>query len=473
MNGPHTGFSVRSYMLAWIIVPLILIISAETYFLHLNALQSVTVAYDRTLLATAHAVGDSVRYEKGDFRLTLPLALFEIYENDKSGRYYYRVSKSNGELISGDDDLPFQIGDPPRKTQYPAVVQFYEDSFQERPIRVAVLHQPVFSDDEAGTVVIQVAEPLSIRQESAQNILRDTLLRQGVLLLIVSLAVFAAVTRALKPLYQLRVELDHRSADDLSPLTLRSNVRELRTVTSALNDLMARVGRLVNYQKRFIANASHQLRTPLAVLKTQLQSGLRGDAPPIEAMHEMSATVERSIQLANQMLLLAKVEQRRTQGLSNRCYLGNLARAAVVELSPLIAEKNLDFEIEADDAHLFGDAWLVGELIRNLLNNAIQHTPPGEKLGVCITHELQAVFLRVWNSGEGLPEDQIDQLFEPFSTGFSASGTGLGLAICREIATSLNGTIQLSNRVNKGSVVGFEAEVRFASAWEKTSRLVF
>ena len=462
MNGPRPGFSVRSYMLAWIIFPLILIISAETYFLHLNALQSVTVAYDRTLLATAHAVGDSVRYEKGDFRVSLPLALFEVYENDKSGRYFYRVSKSNGDLISGDDDLPFQMGNAPRKTQYPAVVQFYEDRFQHHPIRVAILHQPVFSDDEAGTVVIQVAEPLSIRQESAQSILRDTLLRQGLLLLIVSLAVFAAVTRALKPLYRLRVELDNRSADDLSPLTLHSNVRELRTVTSALNDLMARVGRLVNYQKRFIANASHQLRTPLAVLKTQLQSGLRGDAPATEVMHEMSATVERSIHLANQMLLLAKVEQRRTQGLSNRCHLGNLAREAILELSPLIAEKNLDFEIEADDAQLFGDAWLVGELIRNLLNNAIQHTPSEKKLGIRITRDLEAVLLQVWNSGEGLREDRIDQLFEPFSTGFSAGGTGLGLAICREIATSLNGTIRLSNRISNNSVVGFEAEVRFA-----------
>ena len=464
MRDTDFGFSVRSYVLAWIIIPLILIISAETYFLHLNALQSVTVAYDRTLLATAHAVGDSVRYEKGAFRVSLPLALFEIYENDKSGRYYFRVSKSNGELISGDDDLPFQIGNPPRKTQYPAVVQFYEDSFQDRPIRVAILHQPVFSDDEAGTVVIQVAEPLSIRQDSVKSILRDTLLRQGLLLLIVSLAVFASVTRALKPLYQLRVDLDNRSADDLSPLTLRSKVRELRTVTLALNDLMTRVGRLVNYQKRFIANASHQLRTPLAVLKTQLQSGLRGDAPASEVMCEMSTTVERSIQLANQMLLLAKVEQRRTQGLSNRCHLGNLAREAVLELSPLIADRNLDFELDADDAHILGDAWLVGELIRNLLNNAIQHTLPGKTLGIRIARETEFVLLQVWNSGEGLPEDKIDQLFEPFSTGFSTGGTGLGLAICREIATSLNGIIRLNNRIRNGELSGFEAEVRFVPA---------
>lgn len=464
MRDTDPGFSVRSYVLAWIIIPLILIISAETYFLHLNALQSVTVAYDRTLLATAHAVGDSVRYEKGAFRVSLPLALFEIYENDKSGRYYFRVSKSNGELISGDDDLPFQIGNPPRKTQYPAVVQFYEDSYQNRPIRVAILHQPVFSDDEAGTVVIQVAEPLRIRQDSAQSILRDTLLRQGLLLLIVSLAVFISVTRALKPLYQLRVDLDNRSADDLLPLTLRSNVRELRTVTLALNDLMTRVGRLVNYQKRFIANASHQLRTPLAVLKTQLQSGLRGDAPALEIMREMSSTVERSIELANQMLLLAKVEQRRMQGLSNRCHLGNLAREAVLELSPLIADRNLDFELDADDAHILGDAWLVGELIRNLLNNAIQHTLQGKTLGLRIARETDFVLLQVWNSGEGLPEEKIDQLFEPFSTGFSTGGTGLGLAICREIATSLNGIIRLNNRITNGEISGFEAEVRFVPA---------
>jgi len=457
-------YSARTYVLAWIITPLSLIIATDTYFLYQGALRSVGTAYDRTLLATAHAVGDSVRYEKGEFRLSLPLALFEVYEADQSGRYFYRVSTADGKLISGDEDLPFHQRSLARKASYPALVQFYEDRFRDSPVRVAVLQQPVISSDDSGTVIIQVAEPLKIRQDSAQEILRDTLLRQSILLVIVGLAVFISVSRALKPLVQLRVELDQRSVEDLSPLTLRPTLRELGTVADALNELMGRVGRLISSQQRFIANAAHQLRTPLAVLKTQLQSGIRGDAPAAEVLVEMEATVERTIKLANQMLLLAKIEQRRTRGLAEVCHVDRLAREAVLELSPLIAEKGLDFEINDGVGQIRGDAWLVGELIRNLLSNAIQHTPPGQKLGIELGCGHEQVTLRVWNSGEGLAAEQLDQLFEPFSSSFSNRGSGLGLAISREIVTSLGGQITLCNRSENGIVVGLDARVAFAAA---------
>ena len=456
-------YSARSYVLAWIITPLTLIIATDTYFLYQSALRSVGAAYDRTLLATAHAVGDSVRYEKGEFRLSLPLALFEVYEADQSGRYFYRVSSADGKLISGDEDLPFHSGPLPRKASYPALVQFYEDRFRDSPVRVAVLHQPVISSDDSGTVIIQVAEPLKIRQDSAQDILRDTLLRQSVLLVIVALAVFISVSRALKPLVELRVELDRRSVDDLSPLPARPTLRELATVTDAFNALMERVGRLVNYQKRFIANAAHQLRTPLAVLKTQLQSGIRGDVPAAEVLVEMQTTVERTIELSNQMLLLAKIEQRRTRSLTEICHIDRLAREAALELSPLIAEKDLDFEINDCPAQIRGDAWLVGELIRNLLNNAIEHTPAGEKLGIALGTGNGQVTLLVWNRGEGLAAERIEHLFEPFSSSFSHRGSGLGLAICREIVTSLGGQIALANRSENGVVVGLDARVVFTT----------
>lgn len=456
-------YSARSYVLAWIITPLTLIIATDTYFLYQSALRSVGAAYDRTLLATAHAVGDSVRYEKGEFRLSLPLALFEVYEADQSGRYFYRVSSADGKLISGDEDLPFLPGSLPRKASYPALVQFYEDRFRDSPVRVALLHQPVISSDDSGTVVIQVAEPLKIRQDAARDILRDTLLRQSALLVIVALAVFISVSRALKPLVELRVELDRRSVDDLSPLPSRPTLRELATVTDALNALMERVGRLVNYQKRFIANAAHQLRTPLAVLKTQLQSGIRGDAPAAEVLGEMETTVERTIALANQMLLLAKIEQRRTRGLSEICHIDRLAREAALELSPLIAEKGLDFEINDCPAQIRGDAWLVGELIRNLLSNAIEHTPPGDKLGITLTRTDGRVELLVWNRGAGLASKHLEHLFEPFSSSFSNRGSGLGLAICNEIVTSLGGRIALANRSENGVVVGFDARLEFAA----------
>jgi two-component system sensor histidine kinase TctE len=464
-TAPTRRFSARSYVLAWIALPLCAVLVADTWFLYRSALSSVNVAYDRTLLATTHAVGDALRFENGHYRLSLPLALFEIYETEQSGRYYYRVSDSSGRLISGDEDLPPYQGTLPKNTSYPASVQFYEDAFHGAPIRVATLFQPVFSNDEAGTVIIQVAEPMKIREESARDILRSTLLRQGMLVLAICLAVYVSVTRALKPLNRLRDEIDRRSADDLSALTLRTRLLELSTVTQAMNQLMERLARLINYQKRFIANASHQLRTPLAVLKTQLQSGLRGDAPSDVVLREISGTVERTITLANRMLLLAKIEQRRDQGMNDLCPLSDLARSAALELSPLIAEKNLDFEFDecGGDHRIRGDSWLVGELVRNLLNNAIRHTPPGQRLGIRVRCADGLAELLVWDSGGGLPEDQANVLFEPFSSGFSASGSGLGLAISREIVLSIGGRIVLVNAIRDDGAAGLDVRVSFTA----------
>ena len=453
--------SVRSYVLAWITPPLIALLVADTYFLYQSALHSVNVAYDRTLLATTHAVGDSVRFENGRYQLSLPLALFEVYESDHSGRYFYRVSKPGGQLISGDEELKAFQGAWPRNASYPAVVQYYEDVFRGEAIRVAALLQPVFSNDESGTVIIQVAEPMRIRKESARDILSNTLFRQGVLILAVCLAVYVSVTRALRPLNRLRDEIGRRSADDLSSLSLRSPLIELNTVIQAMNMLMHRLSLMIGQQKRFIANASHQLRTPLAVLKTQLQSGLRGDVPGLTVLKEIEGTVERTITLANQMLLMAKIEQRRSQGFTDRCHLGNLAREAAIELSPLIAEKNLDFEMEHDNSEIRGDAWLVGELVRNLLNNAIRHTPFGKQLGIQIATASNDVRLLVWDTGGGLSEELQSNPFEPFASQFSSHRSGLGLAISHEIATSLNGRIVLRNRDHGNGVIGLDALVVF------------
>ena len=464
----ENGYSLRSYMLAWIILPLLPIVAASAFFLYRDALNSANAAYDRTLLATAHTVGDTVRYERGEFRVSLPRALFEIYETDRSGRYFFRIDTAAGQLIAGDEDLsPFR-GSVPKGAIYPEIVRFYDDVFMERPIRVAVLYQPVFSHDDSGTVVIQVAEPMRIRQEAAAAILRDTLFRQGVFLLIAALAVYVSVTRALRPFVQLSAELERRPAADALPVLLpHSRVAELNSVIVALNGLMGRVGQLLAQQKRFIANAAHQLRTPLTVLKTQLQSGLRGDAPGEAIMYEMSDTVERTIRLANQMLLLARIEQRRSGQPVGSCRLDEVARAAALELSPLIGAKNLDFEIVDYAAPIRGDDWLVGELVRNLLANAIRHTPQDGRLGIVIAAADAAgtsYRLRVWDTGGGIRHTSLERVFEPFSSSFSATGSGLGLAICKEIADLFGAEISVHNRDENGVPIGLEVCAVFSAA---------
>lgn len=456
--------SVRAYLLAWIISPIALFIVIDSFSLYRNTLESVNTAYDRMLIASVHSIGDLLRIENGELKASLPYAALEIYEADYSSQMIYRINGLDGKFFDGDEELPAYSGKRANHAAYPSLAHIYEDTYRGVPVRVAALFQPVVTNGPRGAVLVQVAETMENRSALARKIFWETLIRQAALLVVIVSVTLYVVSRALQPVDALRRQLDERPADDLSPVEPPIALRELQPFIDALNDLMARLRRLLDHQQRFVANASHQLRTPLAVLKTQLQSGLQGDAPEKVILGEMSGTVERATNLANQLLSLAKVEQLRGRGMQEVCDLSMLARETAVDLSPLIAEKDLDFELDAEKAFVVGHPWMVGELISNLLHNAIRHTPAGGKLGIRIAHLDERVLLTVWDSGSGIAPDTLEGVFKAFSSTGSSSG-GLGLAICSEIVDSMQAAIHLANRVESGSgvVIGLDAQVRFDS----------
>ena len=222
---------------------------------------------------------------------------------------------------------------------------------------------------------------------------------------------------------------------------------------------MARLRHLLENQKRFVRDTAHQLRTPLAVLKVQVQSALRGDMDAREALADISQTVDRAALLANQMLSLAKVEQLRQQPGPQTVDLAAVVRQVALDLSPLIAEKDIDFDIDTEPARVQAHEWMLGELTRNLLHNAIRHTPAGGTLTVhAVRNESQAI-LTISDSGCGIPAELAARLYQPFSAGDVPHGSGLGLAICREIVQVLAGSISLQNRFGHGKVIGLDAAV--------------
>lgn len=470
MIGFRRARSVRSYLLAWLIAPIAVLIIINTVSLYRDALDSANTAYDRMLIASAHSIGDLLRIEDGRLLVTLPHAVLEIFEADSNSHMVFRVSGLDGEFLTGYEDLPKYTGPSRPHATYPSLVTLYEDEYKGEPVRVAALHQPVASNTERGIALVQVAESLQNRELVAQRILRETLLRQALLVAVIVIVMLLVVSHALRPLEALRAQLDQRRADDLSPVAAPHAPSELQPVVSALNHLMERLRRSLEHQKRFIADASHQLRTPLAVLKTQLQSGLRGDAPAQTVMLEMAGTVERATTLANQMLSLAKVDELRGKGASERCSLATLAREAAVELSPLISGKNLDFELDAQRAYVLGHPWMVSELVLNLLLNAIRHTPPESKLGIRVGTDSESgtVLLTVWDSGPGVSPEWRERMFEPFASQTGSRGIGLGLTICRQIADSMDAAITAENRAeDRGDgkrVLGLEVRVRFPMA---------
>ena len=470
------AISLRRYLLLGILLPVGFLVVLNTVSLYRQALGAVNTAYDRTLLASAKSIGEQLDVkgydEQSELRVTVPYAALEAFEADNQSRLFYRVSSLSGELVSGFAQLPFWRGRIPAKPPYAALVDFYDDVFDADAVRVAVLLQPVASAQGRAMAVIQVAETLELRTTLARKILFDTLWRQALLLAVIALVVVLVVQRATRPVRRLSAELQARPEGDLTAIAAPDAPRELLPLVDATNQVMGRLQHLLDNQKRFVRDAAHQLRTPLAVLKVQVQSALRGDleAPDARmALTEIHQTVDRATLLANQMLALAKVEQLRQQPEQQAIDLAGVVRQVALDLSPLIAEKDIDFGIDTRPAQVQAHEWMLGELTRNLLHNAIKHSPPGGMLAVHVASDAGQVMLSVSDSGPGIPAGLAARLYQPFSAGDVPHGSGLGLAICREIVRALGGSIALENRLADGEVIGLDATVRLPLVQNKAS----
>jgi len=460
--------SLRSYLLLGILLPVVAFVVLNAVSVYRQALQAADTAYDRTLLASAKSIGELLEVTgSGDevqLKATVLYAALEPFEADNRSRIYYKVTGFSGEMVSGFDDLPAWRGSIPLKGIYAALVDFYDDTYRGQPVRVAVLLQPVAGVQGQGMATIQVAETLELRHTLARQILVNTLWRQAALVAVIALVVVFVVQRATRPVRELSAGLNMRRENDLTPIAVADVPAELRPLVDATNQVMTRLAHLLEHQKRFVRDTSHQLRTPLAVLKTQVQSALRGDVEPQDALREINHTVDRATLLANQMLALAKVEQLRQQGDASVVDWAEVARAVALDLSALIGEHHLDFAIDAAPAPVRAHEWALRELTRNLLHNAIKHSPPGGALGVTLVTDARFAALTIADSGPGIAREQRQRLFQPFSPGNTLSGSGLGLAICHEIVASLGGSISLDNRETHGRVAGLAATARLPLA---------
>lgn len=456
--------SLRRYLLLGILLPIVLFIVVDTFSLYRQALAVVNTAYDRTLLASAKSIGEHITASgTGDavqLRANVPYAALEAFEADNRSRMVYRISTLQGELIDGFQALPVWRGRLPDQGPYAALVDFYDDLYQGDPVRVAVLLQPVATELARGMAMVQVAETRELRHTLARQVLIDTLWRQAVLVSVIVLMVLLVVQRATQPVRNLSTQLQARSDDDLTPLQAPGAPRELVPLIDAANHLMSRLQHLLDNQKRFVRDASHQLRTPLAVLKVQVQSALRGDVEPRQGLLEIKDTVERATLLANQMLALAKVAQLVQQPASHAIDWADVLRDVALDVSPLIAAKNLDFEISTEATPVLTHDWMLRELARNLLHNAIRYTPENSTLAVRLHREAGDAVLVISDSGPGISPELRKRLFQPFAAGESRSGSGLGLSICHEIVQALIGSLQLENRVAMDHITGLDTTVR-------------
>ena len=454
MRGRWRSHQLRRYLLAWTLLPIAGFMVLDGLSLYHATQRATEAAHDRLLEATARQIGDLIHIEREQLSIRVPLAMIEALEGAGGSRMYYRVLDFAGQSLAGDAALPL-----PQEAI--ALQKHYLAEVGGSPVRVVALRQPIEMSQGRGVAIILVAETLEARRQQANRLLRDMLARQALLMALIAIVVWLAVDRGLRPLQALREELRERRGRDIGAAPLRSQgPEELQPVIDEMNALLSRQRTLLEHQSRFVADASHQLRTPLAVLKTQLQSAHDG-----ESMAALAGTVDRVTRLADQLLNKARLEHSDAQQAQEPLAMDAIAREVVLALSPLLAQRHLQFSLDAQDVPtVMGNRWMAGELIANLLSNAIRHTPDGQALGIRCAREGAGLTMTVWDSGPGIAAAAREALFRPFAAGGSA-GAGLGLSICLDIARAMHARITLDNRLGPGGqVLGLDALVRWTLA---------
>lgn len=437
--------TLRRQLIAWLSVPLVVLWSVNIFVNYDIARQFVNLAYDRALLEVALDIGRNIKHVNNQSYVDLPDIALQMLQSRQSGTLRYLVTGPGGEYISGEPSFPKLEETGSDRVSY------YDDVFVGHELRVVALRVPVQPGSGKGAVLIQVGEHVTLRAEFARELLLRMVLPQGLLIFLAMFAVWYGVGRGLAPLSVLRREIERRSHRDLAPLPESTIPREVQPLIHAMNGLLERLSASIAAQQRFIADAAHQLRTPIAGLKTQTELALRlSPATDTQAtLNQLHAATDRMTRLINQLLSLARAEPdagraRETQ----RIELAELARETTTEWVPRALARNIDlgFEGPPGEAPIDGDPFLLREMLNNLLDNAIRYTQQGGRVTVRVSTRDGKIALSVEDNGPGVPEAERERVFERFYRvlGTATEGCGLGLAIVREIALGHRAEITLA-----------------------------
>ncbi len=386
-----------------------------------------------------------------------PYLMLEFFELTANGNVFYRVATEDGLAEIGHPDLPM-----PAQALKSGEPQFFYATYQGAPVRVAALARtmdPPLYANKGGRIIVQVAEGLESRQAFLHQVLVRSVERDLAVILISVLVIILGVFMALRPLVRLRQEVEGRSGDDLSPVSASEMPGEVLPLVSAVNLHMARFAAQARVQSQFLDDASHQLRTPLSVLRTQTAYALR-ETDPQEvrtALLAMQEGLDRAVRTTNQMLALARAKD---ASLAEGGYtaepvdLVELADAVIRTLLPAARARQLDIGLDAAERPvcIYGAEWLVREAITNLVDNAIRYARHAGVVTVTVETQGDQARLVVEDDGPGMSAEDIARAcvrFRRGAAGKNTSGAGLGLAIVGTIAEILGARLVLENRPDR------------------------
>lgn len=446
-----TGLQRRLLLL--LLVPMFLVVSINTW-LDLRTADNVTLQQDRQLVGLVPLLADSV-VAGGTSLSNLPLLLLapaiEDFMASRAQRAGYALLNTQGEILVGDDWLS---GPTPATTE----PEFSSDAYDGQTYRI--VSQRVST--RAGELVVRLADGSDLRQQWLRLVWMRAVLPNLLVLLLAGFAVNWAVGRALRPLIELKEAVERRSPNDLSALDVASSPDEVRPLVESLNRLFGLVNAQAENQRRFVADAAHQLRTPLAALQVQVEIwaqnmpvALAECAPPAikigaDQILQLRQATRRTSQLANQLLALSRVDARSVQiEPFQQVDLRHLCEELMESYLDAAMRRGIDLGLDVRPVHANGLEWLLRELITNLLDNALKYTPRGGHVTLRCGLQVSPAgvpFLEVEDDGPGLPPEQRSRVLERFYRvpGSAGEGNGLGLAIADEIARVHHSHLQLS-----------------------------
>ena len=465
--------SLFGEILDWMLTPLLLLWPISLMLTWLVAQGIAGKPFDRALEYNVSALAQLVTVSSNRVQFNLPQPARELLRADDNDTMYYQVLGARSEYLSGERDLPL----PPEEDKALAgEVRLRDAEFRGSDIKVAYMWVKL---DLPGSklALVQVAETLDKRSVLATEIIKGVMLPQFVILPMAVLLVWLALVQAIRPLNQLEERIRARKPDDLSPLDIEAVPLEVAPLVSSVNDLLMRLKDSITTQKRFLADAAHQLKTPLAGLRMQADQAQREGTNTEQlkqSLRQIGRSSIRATHTVNQLLALARAESSGTAMIRQRCDLASLTREVVQECVPRALEKRIDLGYEgaqpgAVGVTLDGNPTLLKEMVRNLVDNAINYTPSTpEKPGVITVRVLADTFgkvlvLQVEDSGPGIPLAERELVFQPFyrALGTEADGSGLGLPIVLEIAQQHQASVSVEDARPGQAAPGASFSVRF------------
>ena len=432
-------------LLLWLLIPLTIYVGISTRYSYDSAVASADLVQDRALLASARMIAGQVNWEEGAPIVSIPPAALELFASPSRDQVYYQVLMDDDTLLAGRPDLPVTI-------DFSLIAPTYTSTmFNHQSLRVVSYVRALYDNGTLRMVAVSVGQTMRGHQALRDELWQPALHRQLIMLLLAVGLVMVGLTIELRPILRVKDELATREPTSLTPLRTDQLQIELRPIVEAINQYIERLNKQVAEQKRFIADAAHQLRTPLTLIDSQIQFArqLQDQQRMPQVLQALQASSRNMTDLTNKLLQLSQAEASNSATFARQpVELVALAATVLEELVSLAQRKQIDLGMETriNAAWVMGSEALFSGMLMNLIDNALRYTPEHGKVTLTVASDNgQEVIISVADNGPGIPLEVRERVFERFYRHAlpDQPGAGLGLAIVKEIVQAAQGRISL------------------------------